>query len=224
MVTAPQQYLLLFLRGVRMLIKLSWTLLLFIKLCSAFSYVLRTVSIMLGLGAWIRKKLPPFSELPSVLSEWQSFNSQRAVAGHAEQLLWAPASIKVGNMQENEKGSREARFLEQLLWRCLPSAVLGSLQVGLAMGSKSWRTGTEPKWSGQVFFPFALHILDQTSLISEKYWYEIRPPLIRLNRAKDAGFVMLPFGQLLFFRASLEYEGCGRTAVIGVLLKIRWYK
>lgn len=153
---------------------------------------------------------------------WMTVLQQPVCSGWS--LLWAPASIKVGNMQGTEKRSREARFLEQLLWRCLLSAVLGSLQAGLTMGSKNWRMGTEPKWSGQVFFPFALHILDQTSFISEKYWYEICSPLTRLNRAKDAGFVMLPFGRLLFSRASLEYEGCGRTAVIGALLKIWWYK
>lgn len=57
------------------------------------------------------------------------------------------------------------------------------------------------------------------SFISEKYRYEISPPLMRPSRAKDAGFVTLRFGRLPFFGASLKYESHGRTVVIGALLK-----
>lgn len=131
--------------------------------------------------------------------------------------LWGCAG---GIVQRSEKQNGEARrFLEQLPWRGFPPAVLGSLQMGLATDSKSWRAGSEPKQSGQVFFSFALQVLDKASFISEKDQYEIHPPLMRPSRAKDAGFVTLCFGQPPVFGALLKYEGPGRTVVIGALLK-----
>lgn len=49
--------------------------------------------------------------------------------------------------------------------------------------------------------------------------YEICWPLMRPSRAEDVGFVVLRFGQLPFFGASLKYEGHGRTVVTGALLE-----
>lgn len=63
-----------------------------------------------------------------------------------------------------------------------------------------------------------MQVLDNAFFISEKYWFEICLPLKRPSETKDAGFVMLCFGQLPFFRVLLKYEGHGR-AVTGALLK-----
>lgn len=190
----------------------------YIKLCTVFGYVLETFQL-LAWGYMDEKEIPTFLRalFIFILTKKLQPLPDSSCPGPTHRFRGCTGGIVWGSA----KGNGEARrILEQLPWRGFPSAALGGLQTGLAMDSKSWRARSEPKQSGQVFFSFALQVLDKASSISEKCQYEIRLPLIRSSPAKNAGFFTLPFGQLPFFGTSPRHEGHGRTVVIGALLKM----